>query len=199
MILPSACPAFPLSRRRLTGPGAAAAVVDFCGTRLSTPRGITGTMTIKIISSTSSTSISGVTLISDRCPEFDAENAMATPRNRNEEHGEHSSVCVLRKSTAQRGSHSASLLQASVTNLDTRAAAHVPGNSAGSILDLRMAARNFDCAIVQPEQIQRCWRTVGHIACPPVVSRRSPAIFAARIADGNARTKNSDGPKTIAV
>src|SRR5579875_1978553 len=42
-----------------------------CGTSASSPFGVTGTMTMKMISSTSSTSISGVTLISETDPPDD--------------------------------------------------------------------------------------------------------------------------------
>jgi hypothetical protein len=43
---------------------------------LSKPCGMTGTITMKMISSTNSKSISGDTLISDDCEEEPAENAM---------------------------------------------------------------------------------------------------------------------------
>src|SRR5579884_464263 len=42
-----------------------------CGTSASRPFGVTGTMTMKMISRTRSTSISGVTLISDTAPPED--------------------------------------------------------------------------------------------------------------------------------
>src|SRR6185312_7939853 len=74
-------PASSPSTRRLTGPSTGAGDLESRGTLLSNPRGITGKMTMKIMSSTSRTSISGVTLISDCCEEFEAEKATAAPHS----------------------------------------------------------------------------------------------------------------------